>query len=658
MNVSTFTRKQKFGYIAGLLGLTALLLFTRTFPFILLAAIPASIATLLIMRRKLLRKLTKSRIMQVAYAELIEPITQERTRIVGRDDNGRPIEERETVVVGHKRRDIPLVEHIDLCYVDLQKYISRKANPLVMICGRSGMGKSELMKMLLLTLVGPKIIFSFKPNDAYLSLPYEIIDVSSHIPDPFQHAEDFATAYALTFPANVIGIMLSQVRAIIKSLARDSKDWNQFSEKLQRMKKKATNIQAEALALIEQQIESLVVAQGSAFTIDLTKDTVLDFSRLEESAKTFYAEVALRQIWRSMTGITAGFVQPTEAPHEKATIMIDEVHRLTQLYEMDARSILDTIMLQVRQFGKLYAATQNYSDINDRFRNQFGTQLTFNTTSERDLEAIRKIDPSYVWIVKELYQYEFIDLTFHVGNIGLVPIFQADLSEIPQSEKAQNAASANIIASNPKSQSSETIQSVYSDKALLRNFILELLENEGVAWASLLAQRLIEKYHGDFTKDKDTAKLSMMPVLNQMVNTGQLGRTLYLDMQGTRKVLCYISSPNLSPLHNFMVNELCEYLSDAGFQTSTTPQGAEGADIIATSQNQRAALYIEIETGLKNSGIQEATEKVKIHFSKTSDPLYIVVPNDDVKRRYSVLHSSNVNIVTVPEFVTAIKQSN
>lgn len=391
------------------------------------------------MRQKLLRKLTKSRIMQVAYAWLIEPITQERTRTTGRDDNGRPIEVRETVVVGHRRRDIPLVEHIDPCYVDLQKYISHKANQLVMICGRSGMGKSELMKMLLLNLKGPKIIFSFKPNDTYLSLPYNVIDVSGHVPDPFQHADDFATAYALTFPANVIGIMLSHVRAIIKSLARDSRDWKEFNDKLRHMKKKATDLQAEALALIEQQIEALAVTQDStSFTIDLTKDTVLDFSRLEESAKTFYAEEALRQIWRSMTGISAGFTQPTETPHEKATIMIDEVHRLTQLYETDARSILDAVMLQVRQFGKLYAAMQNYSDINDRYRNQFGTQLTFNTTSERDLEAIRKIDPSYVWIVKELHQYEFIDLTFRVGNAGLVPIFQADLSELPQTENKRH----------------------------------------------------------------------------------------------------------------------------------------------------------------------------------------------------------------------------
>jgi hypothetical protein len=646
MNVSTFTRKQKFGYIAGLLGLTALLLFTRTFPLVLFAAIPASIAVLLIMRRKLLRKLTKSRIMQVAYAELIEPITQERTRITGRDDNGRPIEVRETVVVGHKRRDIPLVEHIDPCYVDLQKYISRKANPLVMICGRSGMGKSELMKMLLLTLVGPKIIFSFKPNDAYLSLPYEIIDVSSHIPDPFQHADDFAIAYALTFPANVIGIMLSQVRAIIKSLARDSKDWKEFSAKLQRMKKKATDIQAEALALIEQQVESLVVAQGSAFTIDLTKDTVLDFSRLEESAKTFYAEVALRQIWKSMTGITAGIVQPTEAPHEKAAIMIDEVHRLTQLYELEARSILDTMMLQVRQFGKLYAATQNYSDINDRFRNQFGTQLTFNTTSERDLEAIRKIDPSYVWIVKELYQYEFIDLTFHVGNIGLVPIFQADLTEPPQSEKAENAEPANIITAN--STTTKAITPTLQPKKIIdyEVIIKDKIEEEPI-WISAIASYFSDSYG----VDKDTAKLKVKDILQKLVNADELQRMKFDMVSGETVVLYFRKSDNdenESPLHRWMIRQVlanCDQ-DDAIIHVATSGEALPDVEL--------SNCYVECETSLK-----KRTDDLEQRVRKFSSdkPMIILVPNSDLKETYQRLASDRVLVTTLEDFKQSIRNT-
>ena len=94
--------------------------------------------------------------------------------------------------------------------------------------------------------------------------------------------------------------------------------------------------------------------------MDLAKDMVLDFSYLDESAKTFYAEIALRQIWSSLTGRLGA------QEKRRTLIVIDEVHRLTQLYEMEARTIVDTLMRQVRQFGALYTATQNYSDIPDR----------------------------------------------------------------------------------------------------------------------------------------------------------------------------------------------------------------------------------------------------------------------------------------------------
>ncbi len=129
------------------------------------------------------------------------------------------------MVVGYGKREIPLVRRIDHCYVNFDEYIGRKGNPSVMVCGRSGMGKSELMNVLLLSAKEPKIVFSFKPNDAYLRMPCQVIDVSRHIPDPFQDADAFSIAYALAFPANVRGITFSQVRAIVKSVARESKNW-------------------------------------------------------------------------------------------------------------------------------------------------------------------------------------------------------------------------------------------------------------------------------------------------------------------------------------------------------------------------------------------------------------------------------------------------
>ena len=77
-----------------------------------------------------------------------------------------------------------------------------------MVCGRSGMGKSELMNVLLLSAKEPKIVFSFKPNDAYLRMPCQVIDISKHIPDPFQDADAFSIAYALDLPSEREGYHL------------------------------------------------------------------------------------------------------------------------------------------------------------------------------------------------------------------------------------------------------------------------------------------------------------------------------------------------------------------------------------------------------------------------------------------------------------------
>ena len=350
MNVSTFTKKSKHEIVGFLILIASLLIYSRKPALILVALVPIVLASLLIMRTSILRRFARTPIRQVAFADLLEPIVEYRQSSSGRS---RP------EIVKYGKRGIPLVKRIDHCYVNFEEYIGRKGNPSVMVCGRSGMGKSELMNVLLLSAKEPKIVFSFKPNDAYLRMPCQVIDVSRHIPDPFQDADAFSIAYALAFPANVRGITFAQVRAIVKSAARESKNWSEFRENLKRMERKATDIQKEALALIDAQIEGLVVGEGS-FSIDLATDTVLDFSHLDESAKHSTPNIVSRQIWSSLTSRLG-----VQEKQKKTIIVIDEVHRLTQLYETEARTIVDTLMRQVRQFGALYTATQNYSDIPD-----------------------------------------------------------------------------------------------------------------------------------------------------------------------------------------------------------------------------------------------------------------------------------------------------
>lgn len=629
MKVSTASREDRYKIIALLSLVTALLLFVHRFPLSLFSAFPAAGAALLVMRGRLQRMFARTPIRQVAYASLIEPVYHYYDARVGRDGDGRAITERRREVVGHRRRDVPDRKSIDPCYVDFDECLSVKSNRLVMICGRSGTGKSELMKVLLLSVRAPKIVFSFKPNDTHLRLPYPVVDVSRAVPDPFQNADDFSTAYALAFPANLRGIMLSQARATVKNLARESRDWNQFKANLKKMEAKATDIQSEALALVRQQIESLAVSGGgvsSSFSVDLTRDAVLDFSRLEDSAKTFYAEVALRQVWNSLTG---GSSAAFGADPRKVVIVIDELHRLTQMYEMDARSILDTMMREIRQFGALYTATQNHTDVPDNLR-QFGTELAFNTTSERDLEAMGRIDPAYPWIVKELRPHEFIDLTFRVGNEGLVPIFRADLVESPP-EAEHHAAG---VGDHGKPEAAP-------DYAAL---IAERIDKGEVVWVSRLAALAEERYG----VGKDAAKLKLRGVLVTLLAAGEVQVQRYDDAESGETASLYFAKSGeekVSPLHRLMAKQLLEKLEEDEETILKVAESGQGSPDVETE-----TAYYEIETGLKT---RTADLEERISKLGATKPFVILVPNSDVARseKYDKLNGPRVVVATLAEFL-------
>ena len=100
MNVSTFTRKKRYEYAVGLAVLTFVLLYSRRFPFDVIAIATAVGAALFAVRTRVLRHFAKTPIRQVAYVSLIEPIYNRYTVNVGADEDGNPITERRSEVVG------------------------------------------------------------------------------------------------------------------------------------------------------------------------------------------------------------------------------------------------------------------------------------------------------------------------------------------------------------------------------------------------------------------------------------------------------------------------------------------------------------------------------------------------------------------------------
>ncbi|MDG7008293.1 MAG: ATP-binding protein, partial [Nitrososphaerota archaeon] len=470
---------------------------------------------------------------------------------------------------------------------------------------------------------------SFKPNDAYLQLPYNVVDISRHTPDPFQDADGFLMAYELAYPVNVRGIMLSEAAALVKSLAGRSRNWDELKRNLKSAKRDATDIQKEAFALIEGQTESLAVGEGT-FKIDLTKDMVLDFSSLDESAKTFYAEIALRQIWESLAMGPVAFAQYGKT-NVRFLIAIDELHRLMQVYgEFGVKSVIDTLLRMVRQFGGVYAATQNHTDVPDRLRNLFGTQFVFNTSSENDLDAIRKVEPGYAWVAKELWPYHFIDVTFRAGREGIFPVFEAEPVELPERE---------VVYSEPVSLAPSELHERASAMSSYEEAIRATLAGEDrVASPTSLADEFAEN-NGVET---NVAKLRVSKALQGMLNNDELQRTkVEMPEDGRVNVLYFRRSANEneSPLHRWMVKRIIEGCKDVIHVASS---GEALPDVETTSR------YVEAETGLKRR--TDDLEDRIARFGKAK-PFVIVVPNGDIKETYRKLESGRVTVKTLYEFL-------
>jgi hypothetical protein len=297
-----------------------------------------------------------------------------------------------------ERRDIPNKP------VDLKNYIMQKANGNVMIVGTTGQGKSKLTRYLLEQFAdNRKIIFSFKPNDEYLKMGYTIVEASRALPNALRDIEAFVNAFVITFPMTAIGITAQYIPVYLREIGKDSKNWKEFNENIEKKIKNTKNpTQQSALLYLKEHVKSLY--NDSAHEVpELNENVVFDFSSLNEDAKTFYAELILRQIWKEI--LTQG------KDERKVIVCVDEAHRLLRTFEK-YESIYVEMSREIRAFGMLWTATQNYTDIPSHVRNQFGTQFIFNTNHDDDLKALRAIDEKLAWAAVSLPKHYFTDARY------------------------------------------------------------------------------------------------------------------------------------------------------------------------------------------------------------------------------------------------------
>ncbi|MDG6925732.1 MAG: hypothetical protein JRN09_04200 [Nitrososphaerota archaeon] len=507
------------------------------------------------------------------------------------------------------------------------KYIDGKENGNVFTSGASGAGKSSLERLLLRKMAAQqKVIFSFKANDTHLGIGYPVADVSELPPNPFTDVDAFVSAFAIAFPISSIGITASQVPALLQELARGCSSSKDFDRSLERRIRDTTDrVQLSALFFIQEQMKSIELRKGGGEegranlindAIHSGLDIVLDFSRLSDSAKTFYAELLLRGIWNWMH-------LPTETSKKKQIIVyVDEAHRLTRGTFEKYHSILNEMAREIRARGALWTSTQNYSDIEDGIRNQFATQFVFNTSSKADLEALRAIDPMLSWLVSGLQKHYFIDAKARFIHEEIT-VYTCTPAKEERSDDYAHAPKLSRSLVSPSGLTKGTLDEY-------RKEVEESLENNGVVWVSGLAGTFSEKYG----TDKDEAKLRIKDILEKLVNGDEVQRMKCELATGETVVLFFrkCEGENESPLHRWMVQRAIECCNrEAVIHVASSGEALPDIEL--------REWFIECETGLKKKTVDL---EERIGGLGSVKPFAIVVPNEDVEQRYARFASDRV----------------
>ena len=484
--------------------------------------------------------------------------------------------------------------------LDLLNYINEKSNQNVLICGTSGQGKSRLMRYLLYLSGENKVIFSYKENDDYLKMGYNVFDIKSEMPDPFKDTEAFVNAFLITYPIQNMGIISQYIPILLRDMAKISLDWNDFLANLNiKLKSSKDQIQRSAYLFIIEHSKSLI---GSNYKKDISigeQDIVLDFSKVNESSKTFYSELILRILWKELT-----------QNRKKIIICIDEAHRLLYNFER-YQSIYIEMSREIRAFGKLWTSTQNFSDIPSYVRNQFATQFVFNSAIKDDLNEFSAIDQKLRWAVANMPRHCFTDARypwiFKVIPEFLIYWYPLDIDNAKTIINTLN----------------------YDDE------IVKILRDNVYGIATLV--EIISK---NYTIDENTVKINVKNSISALVKNKVIHEVLY-----NSKKLYFgktLDSSNLSLFHKFLENQVIDILTELGIKINVIAnKGQELPDITTPKFN------IEIETGLKHdlTDIEKRT-------SSGSKYNIIVIPDKSLLKKYKSLKNSGViQISELKEFL-------
>ncbi len=465
----------------------------------------------------------------------------------------------------------------------LKGYIHGKSNRNVLITGSSGQGKSKLTRYLLGEMPYQKLVFSFKAGEEYLKMGYAIRDISKSLPNPFSNAEAFISAFVVAFPIGSIGIQASLIPTTLEKLVKKSQSWQDFSKNAERELKtaKEANVRS-ALSYIKAQAPRLAYS-SSGFAIG-SETAVLDFSALNDDAKSFYAELALRQVYSDME----------QRKRKDVLICIDEAHRLTTGNFGRYHSIIVEMSREIRDKGMLWITTQNYTDIPDSIRNQFASQFMFKSTGQNDMVALKAIEPLLAWTVSSLPNHYFVDAQFQNLHT-FIPVFyyNPELEVDKAANIVAEAETPKIAGTMPQPSKLEFLKPPEDRPTATQHAAMLAIYNNKGAPLSVLAKYLKAKgwITGDPTIYGSKGRIGIFESLVKLGLASKLGNGYGLTEKGLKFIdpeAIIAGANNLgSDLHIRLMKKTIERLHEDNMLV-VAPKESDAPDLVAYPVDKKA----------------------------------------------------------------------
>ena len=495
---------------------------------------------------------------------------------------------------------------------DLSAFLKVRENSNILVVGMSGSGKSVLVTHLLGSVQDTRFIFSFKANDVVLDMGIPVLDLSDGVPDPFTSPDSFVEAYKVAFPLNMVGVTAIQVHSYLHEViyalihsdrlkkskrgksgyAQDFSGMDQWLEDKRKSLKDA-GVSSQAIMILQNNLKLLYGRHVKPSRLVLEySDVVLDFSKLNEYAKTFYAEYYLRALWDKIS--LGGF--------RNSLFFIDELHRLARSQD----SVIWDVMREIRAFGRLWSATQNYTDLPDALSSQFAFVYCFRTYNSGDIRYFSSFGVDYSTILPFLPLHTFCDMRYG-GQLERVLYLRLDA--LP-----------------------EKISGSFSDASTLNRIFKRVLRKGGVVPFADLRDYFLSRSH----------KIDVSAYLPGLLSGG-LSQISVLPYGS----VLYVSKS--SQLHEWIVQKVYSILHDEWHLVVSLTDGNRGADVVGDYA------VVEVETGLKAS-LKHLDDRI----AKESRRVVIVVPDIPQKLRYAKRYARNtrVSVCTIPDLKPDLFDAN